>query len=164
MRRSGGILLEVLISLALFIGAALAILRATSQASDSVDRAAILQRAVDLATTRMAELQVGLVTEADLRSEANEPRPEFGAFEFVEAEQRLRIEAVMERSPYEGLTLVELKVLDSERSAVDGGARTIFTLRQLVRLGDAEPDAYELDEMLEGLPQASSSDLGGMDR
>ena len=32
MNRTGGILLEVLISLALFVGAALAILRATSQA------------------------------------------------------------------------------------------------------------------------------------
>lgn len=164
MTRSGGILLEVLISLALFVGAALAILRATSQAGDSVDRAATLQRAVDLATTRMAELQVGLVSEADLRSEADQPRPEFGAFEFAEAEQRLRIEAAMERTPYQGLTLVELKVLDSEQLAADGGARTIYTLRQLVRLGDSDADAYELDDMLEGLPQATSPDPGGVGR
>ena len=48
MRHAGGILLEVLVSMALFVGAALAILRATSQASDSIDRAAVLQRAEGL--------------------------------------------------------------------------------------------------------------------
>ncbi len=152
MRQAGGILLEVLISLALFVGAALAILRATSQASDSIDRAAILQRAVDLATTRMSELEIGLVTEGDLRSDELQPRAEFGAFEFAPAERRLRIEASTERAPWEGLTLVELRVLDSEQIAVDGGARTIFTLRRLLRLREGAVDAYEFDEMMEGLP------------
>ena len=161
MNRPGGILLEVLIALALFVGAALAILRAVSQADASVDRAAILQRAVDLASSRMAELQLGLISEADLLGDAGQSRSVFGAFEFAEAERRLRIEANMERSPYEGLTLVELRVLDSEQIALDGGARTIHTLRQLVTLRDPESETYEIDEMLEGLPREAASGPGG---
>ena len=161
MNRTGGILLEVLISLALFVGAALAILRATSQADASIDRAAILQRAVDLATSRMAELQLGLISEADLLGDAGESRPEFGAFDFAEAERRLRVEANMRRSPYDGLTLVELRVLDSEQIDFDGGARTIYTLRQLVSLRDSGSESYELDQMLEGLPRESAPDLEG---
>ena len=156
MRYAGGILLEVLVSLALFVGASLAILRATGQASDSVDRAAILQQAVDLATTRMSELQIGLVSEGDLRSDAIQPRAEFGAFDFSPAEQRLRIEASTERTPWEGLTLVRLSVLDSEQIAADGGARTIFTLRRILRLREGAIDAYENDEILEDLPNADS--------
>ena len=67
----------------------------------------------------------------------------------------------MRRSPYDGLTLVELRVLDSEQIDFDGGARTIYTLRQLVSLRDSESETYELDQMLEGLPRESAPDLEG---
>ena len=56
------------------------------------------------------------------------------------------------RSPYAGLTLVELDVLDSEEASVDGGARVVFTLKQLVELRDRPVEEYELDDMLDDLP------------
>ena len=80
MNRRGGILLEVLFAITLFVVAALAILQATGQAARSVDRAAVLQRAVDMATTRMAELEVGLISVGDLRSMDDFVRPEFRRF------------------------------------------------------------------------------------
>lgn len=155
MIRRGGVLLEAMVALALFVGAALAILQATSQARVAVEKAAILQRAVDMATTRMAEFEAGLVSEADLRDDFGGSRAEFGAFDPTPPENRLRIEAVTSRSYFDGLTLVELSVLDSEQAAPDGGARTIFQLRQLVHLREQVLDTYELDEMLEDLPQES---------
>ena len=161
MNRRGGILLEVLFAITLFVVAALAILQATGQAARSVDRAAVLQRAVDMATTRMAELEVGLISVGDLRSMDDFVRPEFGAFDDGPAETRLRIEASTERSPHDGLTLVELKVLDAEEPAADGGARIVFTLRQLVRLREGPTEVYESDDMLEGLPDDGSTGFGG---
>lgn len=159
MRRHGGILLEVLVSLALFVGAALAILRATSQAANSIDRAAILQRAVDLATSRMAELESGLIGEGDLRNDLDEPRPEFGAFLDEPAERRLRVESSTERTPWDGLSLVELRVLDAEQVAPDGGARVLFTLRRIVRLREGAAEAYESDEMLLDLPETDPATM-----
>ena len=161
MTRRGGILLETLLAITLFVVAALAVLQATSQANRAVERAAVLQRAVDLATTRMAELEIGLLGIGDLRSLDDLPRPEFGAFDDGPAEERLRIEASTERSPHAGLTLVELTVLDSEDPATDGGARAVFVLRKLVRLRDGVVDAYESDDLLEGLPDSGDSGFGG---
>ena len=160
MNRRGGILLEVLFAITLFVVAALAILKATGQASRSVERAAVLQRAVDMATTRMAELEAGLISLADLRSIDDFVRPEFGAFNDAPAENRLRIEASTDRSAHGGLSLVELKVLDAEEVAVDGGARIVFTLRQLVRLREGAIDSYESDDLFEDLPDEASSRPG----
>jgi hypothetical protein len=160
MTRRGGVLLEVLLALTLFVGGALAVLRATSQARRSVVEAGTLQRAVDLATTRMAELEAGLISDADLREGGGMPRPEFGAFEAAPATNRLRIEVATRRSPYAGLTLVELDVLDPDQIAVDGGARVVFSLRKLVQLRDQPVDEYELDDMLEGLPDRPEA-MGG---
>lgn len=152
MSRRGGLLLETMIALALFVGAALSILRATSQASTAVDRAATLQHAVDLATTRLTELETGIISVADLRAGLDEPRPEFGAFDSSAPSERLRVEARTERSIFAGLTLLELSVVDSDQVAVDGGARSVFTIRKLIRMREEEIDAYEQDDLLEDLP------------
>jgi hypothetical protein len=152
MNARGGILLEAMIALALFVGAALTILRATSQAAAAVDKAATLQHAVDIATTRLAELETGIVSLADLQAGLDEPRPEFDVFDANTPSERLRVEARTERSIFAGLMLLELSVVDSEQAAFDGGARSIFTIRKLVRVREEEVDAYEQDDLLEDLP------------
>jgi len=157
MRRHGGILLEMMIALALFVGAALFILRATSQARMAVDRAVTQQRAVDLATTRLAELETGLITLSDLRSGFEDSRPEFGSFDSTMPVQRLRLESRTERSAFPGLTLLKIDVLDAEQVAADGGARTVFTIRKLIRISEDDIDAYEQDELLDDLPEEESS-------
>lgn len=156
----GGVLLEVLVAIAIFVAAALSILEISRQAQRSLDRAAMLDRAADLAATSMAELQLGLVTLADLRAGTETSRPEFGAFVEDLALPRLRVEASTERSPYAGLTELELRVFDSEHAAPDGSARVLFTLRQLLVLHeDAEGELlYEEDDLLEGLPEADDEE------
>jgi len=148
----GGILLEAMIAMALFVGAALTILRASSQASMAVEEASKLQSAVDLATTRLTELEVGLISLTDLRSGRFESRPEFGDLDQGDSSDPLLIEARTERTAFEGLVLLELHVLDSEREASDGGARRIYSIRKLVRLSEEDVEAYEQDELLDDLP------------
>ena len=163
MTRRGGILLETMIALALFVGAALSILRSTSQASTSVDRAVTLQHAVDLATTRLAELESGLISLADLRAGLDDPRPEFGEFDSSPSPQRLRVESRTERSAFAGLTLLELSVVDSEQVAADGGARTVFTIRKLIRVREDEVDAYEQDDLLDDLPSNTPESISELE-
>ena len=63
----GGILFEIMLSIAIFAGAALFTLRAVSNALIAFDRSARRQQAMDVARSTLAELEVGLITIADLR-------------------------------------------------------------------------------------------------
>ena len=68
MRRAA-VLLEVLVSLALFVGAASFVLTALHTSLSGLARAEEESFAVDLARSRLAELELGLVSMADLRDE-----------------------------------------------------------------------------------------------
>lgn len=65
-RRGGGILLELLLAIALFAAAASFTLSALRSAVDGIRRAELRARAFDLAATRLAELDAGLVAIGDL--------------------------------------------------------------------------------------------------
>jgi len=69
---AGGILLELLLSIGLFAVAAAFTLSALRTAVDSIGRAERRARAYDLAASRLAELDAGLVAAGDL-GEAAEP-------------------------------------------------------------------------------------------
>jgi len=69
---AGGILLELLLSIGLFAVAAAFTLSALRTAVDSIGRAELRARAFDLAATRLAEVDAGLVPAGDL-GEAGEP-------------------------------------------------------------------------------------------
>src|SRR5262245_36044128 len=66
----GGVLFEVMLSVALFAGAAAFTLAATRSVSITLERSQKQQQAVDLARTRLAELEAGLITLGDLRGES----------------------------------------------------------------------------------------------
>lgn len=68
-RRGGGILLELLLAIALFAAAASFTLSAMRSAVDGIRRAELRARAFDLAATRLAELDAGLVSIGDLGDE-----------------------------------------------------------------------------------------------
>jgi len=59
------------------------------------------------------------------------------------------------RSEFQGLTLVELTVreITAETGPDEAPAGASFTLRQLMALRETDAEAYEVDEMLEGLPE-----------
>ncbi|MFM1821876.1 MAG: hypothetical protein RI967_142 [Planctomycetota bacterium] len=64
--RAGGILLELLLAIAIFAAAATFTLGAMRDALDGVRRAELRARALDLAATRLAEVDAGLLSIGDL--------------------------------------------------------------------------------------------------
>lgn len=153
MSRRGGLLLEVMISMALFIGAALVVLQAMSDARISLQRADLLQRAVDLATTRVSELELGLISLADLRGLGRQERDEFDDIEASVEPLGTRVRT--ERTQWDGLVLLELDVLDPDRIDPNGDAFVIHSVRTLIRLSEERFEEFEEDPMLDGLPDAS---------
>lgn len=162
--RKGGILLEVLLSIAIFAGAASFVLGALRSAIDAQQRSLAEQQAVDLAASLMAELEVGSLSLSELREGL--PR-QLGSIEnFSESiddhmSQGLpgwSVDITTQRSEYTGLTLIELTVFrtqpDDGAGAAPGDSTIRYTLRQLVRLREADAQGYEQDPLLEGLPGA----------
>jgi hypothetical protein len=157
----GGVLFEVLLSIALFVGASTFALGATSNVLRAIDRAQRRAFAIDLACSKMAELEAGHITTADLDSEADiavgsmEP----AAVDEATSDPAVRsVEWVFEvrTSPTEftGLSLVELTVSEMRPAwEADDDDLVSFTLRQLVALReDDESVEYEQDDLLRGLP------------
>lgn len=68
--RPAGILLELLLSLALFVAGATAIVATVRGSTDGVQRAVARARAEDLACSRLIELDAGLVSRDELRGSA----------------------------------------------------------------------------------------------
>jgi hypothetical protein len=160
IRRRGAILLEVVLSIVLFVGAASFCLAATRSLFEALDRADRRDLALDLARSKLAELEAGLVTLGELRGEwsgAVGSRLEDDDLELDEDEPRWSIDATTSRSPFSGLSLVELTVteLTGVLEVDENRPATTITLRQLVVLREIDAEAYEVDEMLEGLPEAS---------
>lgn len=148
-RRLGAVLFEVLLSIALFVGAA-AFAMGTSRAMiGNLDRAHREQQAVDVARSKMAELRAGLISIADLQGERIVGVGSLDHFNEQQAgEQQWTIEIDTSRTEHPGLNLVELTV--TELSTRPDAAS--YTLRQLVRLRDVDDDEmYQHDELLEGL-------------
>ncbi len=156
--RRGALLLEVLLSIALFAGASAFALGAVRSVFDALDRAKRQQEAVDIATSKMAELEAALITVRDLRSEwmgqigTYEPDLEFDA---SNDSRYWEIDVQTYASEFAGLNLVELTVTEVT-DAMNGDSNFVpmsFTLRQLMPPREADVEAYREDELLEGLPE-----------
>jgi hypothetical protein len=156
--RRGAMLLEVMLALALFVGAASFCLAATRSLFSAMERIDRRQRVIDLARSRLAELEAGQVTLGELRGEwAGDvgSRPEDDDLAVEVAGPVWEIEVETSPSEFPGLTLVELTVREIDEAAApasDDGVADSFTLRQLMALRETDTEAYEVDEMLEGLP------------
>ncbi len=158
MSRRGALLLEVMLSIALFVAAASFCLVATRSLFSALDRAERRQFVIDLARSKMTELDAGLISIQSLRGEwsgavGSRPREESLEDEPGNA-RRLEIDVTTSRTEFQGLSLIELTVTEipDDGSVVDESNTISFTLRQLVALREADADAYELDDLLEGLP------------
>lgn len=138
--RRAAVLLEALLAIALFVGAAAFTLAATRSALQAVDRHRRSLEAVDLARSKMAELEAGLIALEDLRGgdddgvgSAGRAGPSRDASE----SPRWQTSVKTQRSEFTGLTLVELTVAEADDQLLDeNGAPVSFTLRQLVPLGN----------------------------
>ena len=156
--RRGALLLEVLLSIALFAGASAFALGAARSVFDALDRAKRQQQAVDIATSKMAELEAALINVRDLRSEwmgeigTYEPDLEFNA---SNDSRYWEIDVQTYPSEFAGLNLVELTVTEATDAMNDDGSVVpmSFTLRQLMPPREADVEAYREDELIEGLPE-----------
>jgi hypothetical protein len=150
-----------MLAVALFAGAGAFALGAVRTVFVSLDRSRLELAAVDLARSKMAELEAGLVTLAELRGEvsaatSSSPRDP-SSIEESTAALRWRLDVNVQRTEFAGLSLVELTVSQAAASPTPGGptdAATSFqyVLRQFVALRESDVDAYQQDELVEGLP------------
>jgi hypothetical protein len=142
----GVVLLEALLAIALFVGAAAFTLAATRNAIQAVDRNRRTLEAVDIARSRLAELEAGLITLEDLRGgsddgvgSAGRSAPPRDASE--PSSWQVSIKTL--RSEFTGLTLVELTIAEADDQPLDDfRAPVSYTLRQLVALGPV-PESRE---------------------
>ncbi len=157
-RRRGAVLLEVIISMAVFVAAAAFVLRATGSVFDALDRSRRDQAAVDLAVSTMAELEAGIINLRSLRSGQT-----MGLRGPTHEEDRRngdgpwRLEIETSRSEHPGLTLVELTVLE-DFAPTDERRPTEYTIRRLLPVSDQPVEEYEEDELLDQQAGGDASD------
>lgn len=140
--RRGGLLLEVMVALAIFIAAALTILGAVGDASESLESSRLKQRATDLARSAIAKIEAGIETAETLNGPVPEWRDEEASSAAFEDElpPPSGWELAVVTTPFGAgdLTMVEVTAV----KRLEGSGRTVAsaTLRQLVRLSAAVPD------------------------
>lgn len=145
----GGVLLEIVISVALFGGAAAFTLAAVSSVFTTLDQTRKHQQAVDLARSRMAELEAGLISIAELNADVENASPRGTSSDRtrIATPPDWIVDAKVRRSEFTGLSLVELTVIEKVSPARDDAVR--YTLRQLVPLREVDVQMYEQEEGLE---------------
>lgn len=152
-RPRGAILLEVMLAIGLFVGAAAFCLGVTRSLFASLERTDRRRLAIDLARSKLAELEAGLITVQELRGEwsGGVGSRQDDELETAASGPTWEINAVTTRTEYRGLSLIELTITEVPPDAGVESDVVSFTLRQLVALREQDPEAYEVDEMLEGL-------------
>lgn len=153
-RHRGAILLEVLLAIGLFAGAATFCLGVTKSLFSAFDRTDRRRMAIDLARSKLAELEAGLISVQDLRGEWSGgvgSRQDDVELDGVALGPHWEIDAVTTRTEYPGLSLIELTITEVPPDGGVEGHVVSFTLRQLIALREQDPEMYEADEMLEGL-------------
>lgn len=153
-------LFELLIAISIFVVTASLTLSALRNGHAGLGRAHQEQLAIDIARSRLSELESGARSLTNLRTGALE---RIGSIDLAEYPatgtgvrrdlSRWHVELETERSPYQGLTLVTITVYAPDDTARARG----YTLRQLIRVRDADSVEFEEDEIMEDLPQPPDS-------
>ena len=152
--RRGGVLFEVMLAVALFVGAAAFTLASVRSVTRTLERTRLQQEAVDLARSRMAELEGGLTTLGGIRGDADTEDQSSTDFEAADVQPRWRIEVSTARSEFGNLTLVELTVIENMPADLEtaGESPMRYTLRQLIALREDAGKPFAEDEIMRGLP------------
>jgi len=159
-RPRGAILLEILISLALFVTAGSIILVSTTSMTAALVRSRDHQIATDLAVSKMAELEAGLTTAERLHDSLVDvsliSQSEHQRVDAAEAgPQRWRLVVETEPSRFTPLTNVTIRVLDA-RGRTGGEEPELAVIHQLLRLNSSSPDEFETDPILDGFGAAEA--------
>lgn len=155
--RAGAVLLEVIVSMAIFVAAASFTLRATGSVLSALDQSRREQAAVDLAVSTMAELEAGIIDLRSLRSGRTMDirGPTWESERLDDGPWRLEIDTA--RSEHRGLTLVELTVVEDLPQG-DDRVSVQYSIRRLMSIADGGESTYEDDELLDGLPADNAED------
>lgn len=122
----GAVLFEVMLSVALFVGAAAFTLAAVRSGYQAIERVRLQNEAVDLAKSKLAELEAGLISLADLTSDGGAHH----THDWV-------LDVKSRRTQFTGLTLIELTVTEDIAETADRTPMS-YTLRQLAALRPGE--------------------------
>jgi type II secretion system protein I len=139
VNRRGSILLEVLLAIAVFVFAGVVILGVMQETVAAGGRAERRALAMDMARTRMAELESGVEEDASAEADSDASRAP------ADPRRGLRVESRTEPSEFEGLELAVVEVWDDAAPAPTAIAEAfasssspdpprLAVLRQLVRL------------------------------
>lgn len=143
--RSGAILLETMLALAIFVMAATAVLVHVDQSLTGLVRGRSTEQACEVAKSAMSRLEAGLDTPRTL----NGPVKGGAGTEFVTPPGKWELKIESEPSEFTGLTRVTVTArLVAEKS---DGTLASYTLRQLVRLGARAKDRPGEDDVMTGM-------------
>ncbi len=162
MTRRAALLMELMLSLALFASAGLAILALVHQSMSTLDQTRQTRRAVDLARSTLARIEAGVDDpqsligparlwdgRAEAETSATFDETDVGSDIEADVDPLWEIEIDSAPSQFAGLNQVSVRAF---RRASPGSERIVasYTLTQLVRLGALEEDAAgETGELLE---------------
>lgn len=142
MSRRGSILLEVLLAIAVFVFAGVVILGVMQETVAAGGRAERRALAMDMARTRMAEIEAGVEEGAESDAVGGASNEADGAI--ADPRRGLRVESRTEASEFDGLELAVVEVWDDAAPAPTAIAQAfassgksdpprLAVLRQLVR-------------------------------
>lgn len=171
-------LLETLLALAVFATAVAFCYAALRSARSGIDRAQRLAIATEIAATRLAEIESGALGASALR-DATDGIDRLGSEDFRERRvggddelpfDGFTIEVDVERSDFEGLSLVTVTVQEVDddaglvarpQDAMPGGEEAFdadppirVVLRQLLRVAEGAEEGFEEDPILDDLPES----------
>lgn len=164
----GAVLLEVMLSLAIFVSAAMAIMAAVDRGLGSMNVVRHSERAADMARTAMARLEAGIDTPATLQGPV--PLSWFGSAdeqdEFAfDQDTGWELEVETEPTIFQGLTRVSVRAIERSPANPDSVIAS-YTLYQLVRLAsDAADEVGQEDELMDAARRGlrDRSGTGGQD-
>lgn len=165
--RRGAVLIEIMLSLAIFAMAAMVLSGVMSRAAGASDRAAWAAQAEDLARSAMARIEAGIATPQSLNgpvrdwdsdreaTEGDEQADPFGGAAVdmrADQDERWHLEIETERSSFSGLAKVSVTAM--KRDEQTDRRLSTYTLHQLVRLRDTDEDEIgEQDELMDAAEQ-----------
>jgi hypothetical protein len=152
----GAILLETLVALAIFTGAGMLTLSVVGNSYSAFDRARLHRLASDLARSKIAELEAGLISVTELASHEIESVGSIGWTDGASDDPPWLIDVDTERTEHRDLTLVIVTVYPPASSEWD--EPTGVTLKQLVRLRDRPDESYREDDLVRDLPEAEEDE------
>jgi len=155
-RAHGAILVETLIALAIFVATAGIALRIANDALSRLETRARTQQALDFGMSKLAEIDAGLVAIGDLRGDEIDSIGSMSLASEPDAEPLpWTLDVQTKRSPYGSLSVVQLSVIERDPPVgpADDVAPIAVTVRELIELRGADADAYEVDELIEDLPE-----------